>query len=313
MLGRLDEDLSCANSRLFRTTLYANREVADFMKANFILYWSSERPVPRLTIDYGDGRKVVTTTTGNSAHYILAADGQVVDVLPGIYAPRAFRAELAKSLAFATSVADLSPGQRDKVVRLHHQRAMTKSAEQLQALGEVSYAVSGYRGPGGDYMDAQRATASKAAVEVRQLKSFLASKTEALSETDLDAWSALAQRLWPGDGRVLDDASRALVTKLHMAGPIEANETQVEAMIARLERNLLADSALNQVRNRYLAHQLVSDHGTDFTTLNTIIYSRVFHTPARDLWMGLVPRTDFTGLPGDGVVMPEDRPTTAQR
>src|SRR5215208_6537276 len=27
MLGRLDEDLSCANSRFFRTTLYANAEV----------------------------------------------------------------------------------------------------------------------------------------------------------------------------------------------------------------------------------------------------------------------------------------------
>ena len=45
MLGRLDEDLSCANSRLFRSTLYANSEVSRFLRENFILYWSSERPV----------------------------------------------------------------------------------------------------------------------------------------------------------------------------------------------------------------------------------------------------------------------------
>src|SRR5687768_3350554 len=35
MLGRLDEDLSCANSRLFRATLYANQEVSAFLRDNF--------------------------------------------------------------------------------------------------------------------------------------------------------------------------------------------------------------------------------------------------------------------------------------
>ena len=58
MLGRLDEDLSCANSRVFRATLYANQEVSAFLRERFILFWSSERPVPRVTIDYGDGRKL---------------------------------------------------------------------------------------------------------------------------------------------------------------------------------------------------------------------------------------------------------------
>src|SRR5260370_27797646 len=56
LLGRLDEELSCANSRLFRATLYANQDVSRFLRENFILYWSSERPVPRVTIDYGDRR-----------------------------------------------------------------------------------------------------------------------------------------------------------------------------------------------------------------------------------------------------------------
>ena len=56
MLGRLDEDLSCANSRLFRATLYANQDVSQLLRERFVLYWSSERPVPRVTIDFGDGR-----------------------------------------------------------------------------------------------------------------------------------------------------------------------------------------------------------------------------------------------------------------
>src|SRR5690349_15231133 len=32
MLGRLDEDLSCANSRLFRVVLYANEDVSTFLR-----------------------------------------------------------------------------------------------------------------------------------------------------------------------------------------------------------------------------------------------------------------------------------------
>src|SRR5689334_24710672 len=39
MLGRLDEDLSCANSRFFRATLYANTETSKFLRDNFVLYW----------------------------------------------------------------------------------------------------------------------------------------------------------------------------------------------------------------------------------------------------------------------------------
>jgi hypothetical protein len=37
---------------------------------------------------------------------------------------------------------------------------------------------------------------------------------------------------------------------------------------------------------------------------DTWIYDNVFHTPAADPWLGLLPRTSFTGLPGDGVVLP---------
>jgi len=91
MLGNLDEDLSCANSRLFRATLYANQDVSRFLREHFILYWSSERPVPRVTIDYGNGHRLERTTAGNSAHYVLDEAGHVLDVLPGLYAPAAFR------------------------------------------------------------------------------------------------------------------------------------------------------------------------------------------------------------------------------
>src|SRR5579883_1808013 len=46
LLGRLDTDLSCANSRFFRTTLYPNAQISTLLHDRFILHWESVRPVP---------------------------------------------------------------------------------------------------------------------------------------------------------------------------------------------------------------------------------------------------------------------------
>src|SRR5262249_28676167 len=95
LLGKLDDELSCANSRFFRTTLYSDPRIAQELRENFVLHWSSERPVPVVTIDYGDGRKLCNTITGNSAHYLLDADGKPLDAVPGLYSPDAFLEQLA--------------------------------------------------------------------------------------------------------------------------------------------------------------------------------------------------------------------------
>src|SRR6266571_6534884 len=97
LLGQLDEEYSCANSRFFRTTLYANTEVSSYLRDHFILHWQSVRPIPRITVDFGDGRKIERTITGNSIHYVLDAKGRVVDGLPGLYGPKAFLAGLKKA------------------------------------------------------------------------------------------------------------------------------------------------------------------------------------------------------------------------
>ena len=49
LLGRLDEELSCANSRFFRTVLYANAEISAHLREHFVLHWQSVRPVPRIS------------------------------------------------------------------------------------------------------------------------------------------------------------------------------------------------------------------------------------------------------------------------
>jgi hypothetical protein len=64
LLGRLDEELSCANSRFFRAMLYPDPTVQRVLENGFVLHWRSVRPVPVVTIDFGDGRSLVRTLTG---------------------------------------------------------------------------------------------------------------------------------------------------------------------------------------------------------------------------------------------------------
>ena len=76
LLGNLDEELSCANSRYFRTLLYSNLQIRAYLRANYVLHWKSVRPAPKLTIDFGDGRQMRRTITGNSVHYVLDSRGR---------------------------------------------------------------------------------------------------------------------------------------------------------------------------------------------------------------------------------------------
>ena len=61
LMGRLDEEFSCANSRFFRTVFYKNREINQLLRDHYILHWRSVRPVPRVTIDFGDGSHLERT------------------------------------------------------------------------------------------------------------------------------------------------------------------------------------------------------------------------------------------------------------
>ena len=145
LLGKLTDEYSCANSRFFRTTLYSNAEISKALGERFILHWKSVRPVPKVTIDFGDGRKLERTLTGNSIHYILDGDGQIVDALPGLYGPKAFLRELERAEQTAKKAAGISAEPQNIMtarerflVNYHRERASaieTAWQEDLNKLG----------------------------------------------------------------------------------------------------------------------------------------------------------------------------------
>jgi hypothetical protein len=80
---------------------------------------------------------------------------------------------------------------------------------------------------------------------------------------------------------------------------------EITAMFARLEQHIIADTAQNELRLRPAIRRHIVDQAvTDFAPLNAWIYDTVFATSQGDPWLGLRGSADFTGLPGDGVVMP---------
>ncbi|HSL53968.1 MAG TPA: hypothetical protein VK868_06210, partial [Pyrinomonadaceae bacterium] len=117
LLGKLTEEFSCANSRFFRTVLYPNEAVSTVLHDRFVLHWQSVRPAPKVTIDFGDGRKLERTLTGNSIHYILDSDARPLDALPGLYGPRAFVRGLLNAESLFKSLAGKTAAQRSFFLR----------------------------------------------------------------------------------------------------------------------------------------------------------------------------------------------------
>jgi hypothetical protein len=273
LLGRLDEELSCANSRFFRTVLYPNAEISTLLRESFVLHWQSERPVPKVTIDFGDGRTLRTTLTGNSIHYVLEASGTPVDAIPGLYGPKPFRTALERAALLVKSLAARTGAERQQALRDHHaQRLQTLTRqwnEELRALG----------------------------------------RSDSLASDDPGLWAALAMRHRP-EGR-LDTASRALLESkepptAEQAMVLTTTKARIETPLLRRVRQMESSIAADTVRNEYRFHRSIHEWfagapGTfDLEQLNARVYSYLFLTPRSDPWLGLRP-AGFTGIYKGGI------------
>ena len=288
LLGRLDEELSCANSRFFRTTLYSDESIASLMRDDFILYWHSVRPVPRITIEFGDGRKIQQTITGNSAHYLLASNGQVLDALPGMYSPAAFRETLVRWTDLSRRASQLG------ALRTYHREriaAIKARWEDLSARSGVK--ADALRGPKALTAEAATAmTASKAMVD----RPLLASMQFAASLRSLDPsdWTRVGEL--EAATVQFSEGALALIRKKQF-GSEAPKEGELEALILNLQNSVAADTIYNESALHSQIHEwFARNRVIDLATLNTRIYDELFLTPESDPWLGLKQPTIFTGI-----------------
>ena len=136
--------------------LLSDAKVSQYLQDNFVLAWNSVRPVPKVTIDFGDGKVLKRTLKGNTAFYVCRPDGTVVDSLPGVYQKDDFLRELKDS----QQLLELS----DKEVIEHHQKLGNPIA-QIE-LAEVAIGKGAVETPVLKALAPSRISTSKAAVQL---------------------------------------------------------------------------------------------------------------------------------------------------
>jgi hypothetical protein len=335
MLGRLTDEFSCANSRFFRTTLYSNEQVSDYLRDHFVLHWQSVRPVPRVTIDFGDGRKLQRTLTGNSAHYVLTSDGRPLDVLPGLYSPRQFQSWLEGMHAFHGGYVAANHAHRPALLYVHHtsrlESVLWQWDQDIERVGGDRAELvltriasrSSADGPNGNELapparapiaaQAARLAVGKAAVEVAPMRFANLGGERLARGMDDEVWQAIAAFRRP-DVK-LDEPSIAVIRAefptARAAGRLAATKRVQEDPVMRMVRQFEDSIALDTVRNEYLLHRRVHERfaageafTADFDALNEWVYAELFLTPSSDPWLGLAPADVYTALENGGQVEP---------
>ncbi len=279
LLGQLDADLSCANSRFFRTILYPDPAIAKLLHDGYILHWKSVHDVPTIAIDFGDGRKLTRTITGNSMHYVMTPDGQVTDLMPGMVAPTTFSDWLASARAFTLEVARRAPPQR-KAAIVAHLRGQLDDGVKAWALALRAVGVS-----------AKPEFDALAAATTDDVLERLGSMSDARISPEAEALV----------GPMMGIAPRPLPSLAERAMPLAIGKSAGEAPTLRQLRPVEGYLARDDVKNRFeLRSRLLTlalAAPDDEATLTTRIYAEVFFTPLDDPWMGLAPADVFTGLP----------------
>ncbi|MEE8142761.1 MAG: hypothetical protein V3T77_06645, partial [Planctomycetota bacterium] len=307
LLGNLDEEISCANSRYFRTVLYSNSAVSKMLREHFILHWESVRPVPRITIDFGDGRTVERTITGNSIHYILDSQGGLVDAFPGLYGARTFLQGLSNARSFLRFADSRKEEERSALLAEYHERLRNSILgswkRDLQRLGkkfapqEVNLAAMRTPRTGFFPRSAVRAGAvamSKSMVELPILRSMLPERAD-LSEATQD-WDAIA-KLHFREAR-LDPASLAFLKRKHLRDCVVGKEAELEKVLANFQKTVARDTVYNEYvfRCQILEWLAADNPEPDLKALNERVYADLFLTPSSDPWLGLVPPATYAAL-----------------
>ncbi len=116
--------------------MFSNDQVAGFIQRNFEAVWESVRPVPLVQIDFGGGTKIIRTLHGNIATYLCNADGQVLDILPGIYTPNQYVQSLSQFQMLAGYLTQRSLQTPETRLQNYH-RAQAEALKNHQPLPQL--------------------------------------------------------------------------------------------------------------------------------------------------------------------------------
>ena len=292
ILGRLDEELSCANSRFFRTMLYSDPSISAILRDDFVLHWHSVRPVPRITIDFGDGRKIQQTITGNSVHYLLTPQGQVLDALPGLHSPQAFRDQLKEWIRFEQSFT----GDARMLARYHADavNAATRRWDEISMRTNITVKQG---------LPDKRAIAAAALVASRQARVKAVIERPLFAQLDMgsslrmlqpEQWEELGS--YGQENVVFSPESIELIRRKQFPDG-QPHEAEMAELLDRLRRVVASDTVFNQIElHREIHAWFARNEVEDLPALNERIYDVLFLMPSDDPFLGLRNPTIFTAI-----------------
>lgn len=301
LLGNLNEEFSCANSRLFRAILYPNAAISKYLRDNYILHWKSVRPAPRITIDFGDGRKIERTITGNSIHYILSEDGDVIDAIPGLYSPDEFMAYISGAYAMNKELRGTAPLLRaTPMMRFRKQNFDAIVAARDAAVKKAGVTLVEPKAGTIAVMAAPMAMAKAVVVDEYRILRVYDDFAKYEPTIKFDDWIKLAHTFAPKLG--IDENSVKFVRRQNAKTGL--SEAEFKTLFSKIDDFV----ALDTTRNEYLFHTKIYSWlnegrgNQDLEDLNAKVYDEIFQTPNYDKWLGLYSPDVYTALDGNGVI-----------
>ncbi len=319
LLGKLTDEYSCANSRFFRALLYPDPRVSKMLREDFVLHWKTVREVPQVRIQFHDGKTLRNTVTGNSIHYILTAEGQVVDAIPGLYDPAKF-VELLEAAHPVARLTNLSRRKMQAEIRKYHIHRLNSLSKLWRENKEVydfypivlgkpvglRYAKLPSNPPSVANPNSQFPSAFSAGTRslskmmperpVLDVASSGPNPYKALEDAQQDLmWFKLATL--PGNRVSVSRAAKKLI-RHHLGN----DQTNTNAAIVAFERTVAIDTLRNEFQLHKQIHSwLASGTSLGLDELNEKIYNELFLTPQQDEWIGLNPSLAYRGLENNGV------------
>ena len=116
--------------------LFSHPEIAARLNEGFECAWQSVRAVPKIEIDFGDGRRLERTLNGNVATLFCTPQGELYDLVPGIVSPEEYLARLGEASRLFAALSS-SPDPRRLVGRYHQESARLARLAPALARAEI--------------------------------------------------------------------------------------------------------------------------------------------------------------------------------
>jgi hypothetical protein len=248
--------------------LFSNDQVVRMIHESFEPVWESVRPVPILTLDFGNGHTITRTLHGNVVTSVCTADGKTLDALPGLYETKTFLEQLDQLWLLHGWLEKKPAAERESAWCDYHR---TQSQALMKNL------------PPGQFisMDPSKIRIERSAK--RLMINFVPPQTEKVIPKKKEESKAKADR---GKG-VVELPTKALLTESgSMGGGIRPERDRDVSQW----KELVQDTQLNETLRRLAIHVKFSS-GTPSTPagLTRWIYADVLHADLDDPYLGLGP------------------------